>query len=57
MSHGEIGGKVLMKNGELNIKGHILKKFRGDTCQTLSGKPKIFIFQVGQINLHSSTLS
>ena len=45
LSHGK-RDKVLMKKGQLHIQDDILNNFRGDKCPSLSGKPKIFLFQV-----------
>ena len=45
LSHGK-RDQVLMKKGQLHIEDDILNHFRGDKCPSLSGKPKIFLFQV-----------
>ncbi|XP_076854853.1 caspase-6-like [Brachyhypopomus gauderio] len=43
LSHGE-DGHIFARDDKVNIKD-ITTLFRGDTCQSLIGKPKIFIFQ------------
>ena len=45
LSHGK-RDQVLMKEGQLYIEYDILNRFRSDKCPSLSGKPKIFLFQV-----------
>uniref|UniRef100_A0AAY5F056 Caspase-6 n=1 Tax=Electrophorus electricus TaxID=8005 RepID=A0AAY5F056_ELEEL len=49
LSHGE-EGHIFAYDGKVNIKD-ITALFRGDTCQSLVGKPKVFIFQACRGNI------
>jgi hypothetical protein len=44
LSHGE-EGIVYGKNGKIDIK-KLLQPFKGNNCDSLAGKPKLFFIQV-----------
>ncbi|MEQ2206538.1 Caspase-6 [Xenoophorus captivus] len=50
LSHGE-NDHVYTYDGKISIQD-ITSMFKGDRCQTLVGKPKIFVVQVGRRNKH-----
>lgn len=45
MSHGNENGKIFAADGEYDVQ-ELWKKFIGNECATLIGKPKLFFVQV-----------